>query len=50
MVKKSNVIIKILLFLLVEFYLLTLLNNQAQFLTWTSTNWGGYLPASTGEF
>ena len=42
-----------LLFLLVEFYLLTLLNNQAQFLTWTSTiitNRGGYLPASTEEF
>ena len=42
-----------LLFLLVEFYLLILLNNQAQLLTWTSTiitNWGGYLPASTEEF
>ena len=42
-----------LLFLLVEFYLVTLLNNQAQFLTWTSTiitNWGGDLPASTEEF
>ena len=42
-----------LLFLLVEFYLVTLLNNQAQFLTWTSTiitNWGGDLPASIEEF
>ena len=42
-----------LLFLLVEFYLVTLLNNQAQFLTWTSTiitNWSGDLPASIEEF
>ena len=49
MIRKSNVIITIIIFVSGVLFI-TLLNNQAQFLTWTSTNWGGYLPASTGEF
>ena len=42
-----------LLYLLMVSCLLTLFNDQAQFLTWTSTiitNWGRDLPASIEEF